>query len=206
MSNQSISLDGSTVVYATEFIQVSETGTSSIQQDFATITYVDNEISNINVQGITQAELDTQLAPIIAQNAGQDLVLTDINNNLTNNFQTTTQLNSNFYSRAQIDTNLSNNYYTKTEIDANNWIDATALTPYATTATLTTNYQTNSQLATNYYNKGEVDGLIAGVSGGGGGVSNPIELVNSNTSIERYTNATKSNISLDLSINEKEAL
>ena len=38
--------------------------------------------------------------------------------------------------------------------------------------------------------------------GGGGGVSNPIELVNSNTSIERYTNATKNNISLDLSINE----
>ena len=52
------------------------------------------------------------------------------------------------------------------------------------------------------YNKGEVDGLIAGVSGGGGGVSNPIELVDANTSIERYTNATKSNISLDLSINE----
>ena len=47
-----------------------------------------------------------------------------------------------------------------------------------------------------------MDGLIAGVSGGGGGVSNPIELVDSNTSIERYTNATKSNVSLDLSINE----
>ena len=47
-----------------------------------------------------------------------------------------------------------------------------------------------------------MDGLIAGVSGGGGGVSNPIELVDANTSIERYTNATKSNISLDLSINE----
>ena len=76
------------------------------------------------------------------------------------------------------------------------------MAPYATTATLTANYQTNSQLATNCYNKGEVDGLIAGVSGGGGGVSNPIELVDSNTSIERYTNATKSNVSLDLSINE----
>ena len=57
----------------------------------------------------------------------------------------------------------------------------------------------NSQLATNYYNKGEVDTLIAGA---GGGVSNPIELVDANTSIERYTNATKSKISLDLSINE----
>ena len=47
-----------------------------------------------------------------------------------------------------------------------------------------------------------MDGLIAGVSGGGGGVSSPIELVDANTSIERYTNATKSNVSLDLSINE----
>ena len=47
-----------------------------------------------------------------------------------------------------------------------------------------------------------MDGLIAGVSGGGGGVSNPVEIVDANTSIERYTNATKSNVSLDLSINE----
>ena len=276
MNNQSISLDGSSVVYATEFIRVSETGTSSIKQDFATITYVDNEISNINVGsggGITQGELDTQLAPIIAQNAGQDLVITDINNNLSNNFQTTAQLNTNFYNKTQVDdaievvdtkalnnfnsinainlnllnnyknnTQLNNDYYTKTEIDANNWIDntallnyvltstltndyltstqiatnyynkseidahnwidAAALTPYATTSVLTSDYLTSTQIGTNYYNKTEVDGLIAGVSGGGGGVSNPIELVNSNTSIERYTNATKNNISLDLSINE----
>ena len=315
MNNQSISLDGSSVVYATEFIRVSETGTSSIKQDFATITYVDNEISNINVGaggGISQADLDTQLAPIIAQNTGKDLVIIDINNNLANIFQTTTQLNSNFYNKTQVDsaidvvdtkaldnynaisainTNLTNsyknstqlnndyytkseidannwidntaltpyattailtndylnstqiatNYYYKSEIDSNNWIDATALTPYATTATLTANYKNNTQLdndyytkteidannwiyataltphattsvltsdylnstqiGTNGYNKTEVDGLLSGVSGGGG-VSNPIELVNSNTSIERYTNATKNNISLDLSINE----
>ena len=235
MNNQSISLDGSNVVYATDFIRVSETGTSSIKQDFATITYVDNEISNINVGaggGISQADLDTQLARIIAQNTGQDLVITDINNNLANSFQTTTQLNSNFYNKTQVDsaidvvdtkaldnfnaisainTNLTNNYknntqlnndyYTKIEIDANNWIDATALTPYATTSVLTSDYLTSTQIGTNYYNKTEVDGLISGVSGGGG-VSNPIELVNSNTSIERYTNAAKNNISLDLSINE----
>ena len=232
MNNQSITLDGSRVVYATEFITVSETGTSSLQQDYATITYVDNEISNINVQsgGITQAEFDTQLAPIIAQNAGQDLVITDINNNLSNNFQTTAQLNVNFYNKTEVDsaiavvdtkaldnfndinainanltnnyknnTQLDNDYYTKTEIDTNNWIDNTALTPYALTSTLTSDYLTSAQIATNYYNKGEVDTLIAGA---GGGVSNPIELVDANTSIERYTNATKSNISLDLSINE----
>ena len=43
-----------------------------------------------------------------------------------------------------------------------------------------------------------MDGLIAGVSGGGGGVCNPIELVDANTNIERFVNATKSNTSLDL--------
>ena len=105
MNNQSITLDGSRVVYATEFITVSETGTSSLQQDYSTIAYVDNEISNINVGsggGITQAELDTQLAPIIAVNDGQRLVITDINN-LANNFQTTAQLNINLYDKTQVD-------------------------------------------------------------------------------------------------------
>ena len=79
---------------------------------------------------------------------------------------------------------------------------ATELAPYATTSVLTSDYLTSTQIGTNYYNKTDVDGLIAGVSGGGGGVSNPIELVNSNTSIERYVNSTKNNFSLGLSINE----
>ena len=160
---------------------------------YATKTYVDNEISNINVGsggGITQQDLDDAVNPIIAQNAGQDLVITDINNNLTNNFQTTAQLNVNFYSKAEVDSAIA-------VVDGkalNNFNDINAIN-----TNLTDNYQTNSQLATNYYNKGEVDTLIAGA---GGGVSNPIELVDANTSIERYTNASKSNISLDLSINE----
>ena len=226
------SLNNMNTVYANEIYKIFSTGVSEISEQFATTEYVDTEIANINVGsgGITQQDLDDAVNPIIAYNSGQDLVITDINNNLANNFQTTSQLNSNFYNKTQVDdsiavvdgkaltnfnainginTNLTNNYknnaqldddyYTKTQIDANNWIDNTALAPYATTATLTANYQTNSQLATNYYNKGEVDTLIAGA---GGGVSNPIELVDANTSIERYTNATKSNISLDLSINE----
>ena len=147
---------------------------------YATINYVDTEISNINVGsggGISQQDLDDAVNPIIAYSTGQDLVITDINNNLASNFQTTTQLNSNFYNKTEVDsaiavvdgksltnfnsinatnTNLTNNYqtntqlatnyYNKTEIDANNWIDNTALAPYATTATLTSNYQTNSQL------------------------------------------------------------
>ena len=157
-----------------------------------TKTYVDTEIANINVGsgggGISQAELDTQLAPIIAVNDGQNLVITDINNNLANNFQTTAQLNTNFYSKTEVDsaisvvdtkaldnfnsinainTNLTNNYknntqldndyYTKAQIDANNWIDNTALAPYATTATLTANYKNNTQLDNDYYTKAQID-------------------------------------------------
>ena len=151
MNNQSISLDGSSVVYATDFIRVSETGTSSIKQDFATITYVDNEISNINVGaggGISQADLDTQLAPIIAQNTGQDLVITDIRNNLANNFQTTTQLNSNFYNKTQVDsaigvvdTKALDNFNAISEINTN----------------LTNNYKNNTQLDNDYYTKTQID-------------------------------------------------
>ena len=152
------------------------------------------------------------------------MLLTQI---LTNNYKNNTQLNNDYYTKTEIDSNkwidntalapyattatltanyknntqLDTDYYTKTQIDANNWIDNTALAGYALTSTLTSDYLTSTQIGTSYYNKGEVDGLIAGVSGGGG-VTNPIELVDSNTSIERYTNATKNNISLDLSINE----
>ena len=61
---------------------------TSLSDLYATINYVDNEISNINVGsgiggGITQQDLDDAVNPIIAYNAGQDLVITDINNNLS---------------------------------------------------------------------------------------------------------------------------
>ena len=173
-----LTLNNTNTVSANNIV-VNGTDISSL---YATKTYVDNEISNINVGsgaggGITQQDLDDAINPVIAVNDGQNLVITDINNNLANNFQTTTQLNLNFYNKTQVDdaievvdtkaldnfnsinainTNLTNNYknntqlnndyYTKTEIDANNWIDNTALTPYATTATLTANYKNNTQL------------------------------------------------------------
>ena len=111
-------------------------------------------------------------------------------------YATTATLTANYQTNSQ----LASSYYNKTEIDANNWIDATALAPYVLTSTLTNDYLTSTQIATSYYNKTEVDGLVPG--GGGGGISNPIELVDANTSIERYVNSTKNNISLDLSINE----
>ena len=74
---------------------------TDISSFYATKTYVDNEISIINVGsggggGITQQDLDDAINPVIAVNDGQNLVITDINNNLANNFQTTTQLNLNF--------------------------------------------------------------------------------------------------------------
>ena len=112
-----------------------------------------------------------------------------INTDLTNNYQTNTVLATSFYSKseidatlsnyytsAQIDTNLSTsyqnntllatNFYNKSEIDANNWVDATALTPYALTLTLTTDYYTITQTQANYYDKAYIDANI-----GGGGYS-----------------------------------
>ena len=44
MLNQAMSLDGATTLYANDFVKVYETGTSTIQQDFATKT----ELTNIN--------------------------------------------------------------------------------------------------------------------------------------------------------------
>ena len=149
-NNQAITLDVSSVVYATEFIKVSETGTSSIQQDFATINYVDTEISNINIQagGLTQGQLDTQLAPIIAENNGQNLVITDINNSLANNFQTTAQLNNNVYNKTQVDSAIA--------VD-----DTKALNNFnsidATNTNLTNNYKNNTQLDEDYYTKAQID-------------------------------------------------
>ena len=179
----------------------------------------------MNVHFYNKPEVDSAIAVVDGKALTNFNAINAINTNLTDSDQTNTQLATNYYNKTEIDANnwidatslapyattatltanyqsntqLATNYYNKIEIDANNWMANTALAPYATTATLTANYQTNSQLAINYYSKGEVDTLIAGA---GGGVSNPIELVDRNTSIERYTNASKSNISLDLSINE----
>ena len=96
--------------------------------------------------GITQQDLDDAVNPIIAVNDGQNLVITDINNNLANNFQTTAQLNTNLYNKTEVDSAIS-------------VVDTKALDNFnainAINTNLTNNYQTNSQLATNYYNKTE---------------------------------------------------
>ena len=120
---------------------------------YATINYVDTEISNINVGsggggGITQQDLDDAMNPIIAVNDGQNLVLTDINNNLSNNFQTTTQLKNNFYNKTQVD-------------DAIEVVDTKALNNFnsmnAINLNLLNNYKNNTQLNNDYYTKTEID-------------------------------------------------
>ena len=100
------SLNNMNTVYANEIYKIFSTGVSEISDKFATTEYVENEISNINVGsggGITQQQLDDAINPIFAYNNGQDLVITDINNNLANNFQTTAQLNTNFYNKTEVD-------------------------------------------------------------------------------------------------------
>ena len=82
--------------------------------------------------------------------------INDINTNLTNNYQTTTQLNSNFVSP----TTLTNNHYTKTEID-------TTLGNYYTSVQIDAGFYSQTYVNNNIYTKTEVDGLIAGAGGGG---------------------------------------
>ena len=80
--------------------------------------------------------------------------ISDINTNLTNNYQTTTQLNSNFVSP----TTLTTNHYTKTEID-------TTLGNYYTTVQIDGGFYSQTYINNNIYTKTEVDGLV----GAGGG-------------------------------------
>ena len=149
MINQSISLEGSNVVYATELIKVNETGNTTLNE---TIIEVAGE-GNITQQDVNdsisplQAEIDVLNSKQLQNFNG----ISSINTDLTNNYQTNSQLNVNFYNKTEIDTTFTN-YYTSTQIDTN----------------LSTNYQNNTLLATNYYNKGQVDTLIAGAGGGGG--------------------------------------
>ena len=70
--------------------------------------------------------------------------ITDINTNLTNNYQTNTQLATNFYNRTEIDTTLGN-YYTSVQIDGG--------------------FYNQTYINNKNYTKTEVDGLI----GAGGG-------------------------------------
>ena len=148
-NNQSITLDGSNVVYATEIIKANETGNTTLNE---TIIEVAGD-GNITQQDVNDsiAPLQTELSILNTKQLQNFNGISSINTDSTNNYQTNSQLNGNFYNKAEIDATFVN-YYTSTQIDTN----------------LSTNYQNNTLLATNYYNKGEVDTLIAGAGGSGG--------------------------------------
>ena len=157
------SINNLTSIIANEIYKITNTGLSEISDQFATIEYVDN-----NSNGVSQTDFDNSIATLNGKDISYNNTLQShivllsnheatITSNLTDISILNTKHQQNFFNISSTTHLLNTDYYTKTEIDANNWIDATALTPYATTATLTTNYQTNTQLATNYYNKTEID-------------------------------------------------
>ena len=154
MNNQSISLDGSKVVYATELIKVNETGNTTLNET----------IIEVAGEGIlTQQDVNDSIAPLQAE---IDILnnkqlqnfngIHDINTDLTNNYQTTAQLNSNF-----ISTSTFGNYYTSAEID-------TTLGNYYTSSIADTLFYSQTYVNNNIYTKTEVDTLVAGAGGGGG--------------------------------------
>ena len=180
MLNQAMSLDGTTTIYANDFVKVYETGTSTIEQDFATKT----ELTNINTANASSIQANTDAIDILNTKQLQNFNnINAINTDLTNNYQTNTVLSSNFYNKTEIDTTFTN-YYTSTQIDTN----------------LSTNYQNNTLLATNFYNKGEVDTLIAGAGGGSGYTDTEIDnLLALRVPLSDFTDRFKTNPVIDCS-------
>ena len=135
MLNQAMSLDGTTAIYANGFIKVYETGTSTIEQDFATKT----ELTNINTANASSTQANTDAIDILNTKQLQSFSnITAINTDLTNNYQTNTVLSSNFYTKSEVDTTFTN-YYTSFS-----------------------NYYTITQTQANYYDKTYIDANIGG--------------------------------------------
>ena len=185
--NQNMTLDGSRVLYANEFIKLQETGNSSISD------IIDTKVATLS-GGVSESSFNSQISILQAKDAEHNSTIqshltllsnheatitsniTDIavlntkqQQNFLNISSTTHLLNTNYYTKSEIDRNnwidatalapfattstLTTDYYNKTEIDANNWIDATALAPFATTSTLTTDYCNITQTQNLYYDK-----------------------------------------------------
>ena len=169
-----MSLDGSNVVYATEFIKVHETGSTSITDT------VDTKVATAS-GGVSQTGFDSQVASLQSKDIAYNNTLTshislidtnttdiathtndisilntkqiqnfaginDMNTNLTNNYQANSQLATNFYIKTETDTTLGN-YYTRTSAD--------------------TAFYSQACMNINLYTRAEVDGLIAGADSSG---------------------------------------
>ena len=121
------------------------------------ISYNNTLTSHISLIDTSTTDIATHTNDIAVLNTKQIQIfagITDINTNLTNNYQTTTQLNSIFVSP----TTLTTNHYTKTEID-------TTLGSYDTSVQIDGGFYRQTYINNNIYTKTEVDGLI----GAGGG-------------------------------------
>ena len=152
--------------------------------DLCDLYATQTELNDVNNTAEVTANTDA-IAVLNTKQLRKSNSINAVNADLATSYQTNTALASNFYNSteidatftnystsAQIDTNLSTNYQNntllatkynnKSEIDANNWIDATALTPYALTSTLTTKYYTITQTQAKYYDKTYIDAKIGG--------------------------------------------
>ena len=208
------SINNLTAVYADKFYLASSTGVSEISETYATKT----QLSDINNTAEITANTDA-IAVLNTKQLQNFNALHDINTDLTNNYQTNTALATNFYNKtevdmtftnyytsSQIDTNLSTNYqtnaqlstnyYNKSEIDANNWIDATALSPYVLTTTLTNDYYTITQTQANYYDKTYID---ANIGGGGYSDTDIDNLLALRVPVSDFTNRFSTNPIIDCS-------
>ena len=125
-----------------------------ISKDIAYNSTLQSHISLIDTNTTDIATYTKDIAVLNTKQIQNFAGITDINSNLTNNYQTTTQLNSNFVSP----TTLTTNHYTKTEID-------TTLGNYYTSVQIDGGFYSQTYINNNIYTKTEVDGLIAG--GGG---------------------------------------
>ena len=118
-----------------------------ISKDIAYNSTLTSHISLIDTNTTDIATHTNDISVLNSKQIQNFAGITDINTNLTNNYQTNSQLSTNFYNKTEIDTTL-NNYYTQT---------------VANTVFYSQTYVNN-----NIYTKTEVDGLIAGAGGGGG--------------------------------------
>ena len=118
-----------------------------ISKDIAYNNTLQSHISLIDTNTTDIATHTNDISVLNSKQIQNFAGITDINTNLTNNYQTNSQLSTNFYNKTEIDTTL-NNYYTQ--------------------AVANTVFYSQTYVNNNIYTKTEVDGLIAGAGGGGG--------------------------------------
>ena len=154
-------------LYATiNYVNTNSGGVSQSDFDTEVATLRDKDISFNNTLTSHISLLDTNTTDIATHTNDIAVLNTkqirhfaginDINTNLTNNYQTTTQLNSNFVSP----TTLTTNHYTKTEVD-------TTLGNYYTSVQIDGGFYSQTHINNNICTKTEVDGLKAGAGSSG---------------------------------------